>query len=333
MKSKTAAGVQRRRLGRTGLEVSAIGFGAWGIGKAWWGPTDDAESLKALRRTLELGINFFDTAYVYGDGHSERLIARAFQEAGRRALVATKVPPKNFQWPSRGALAEAFPPGWIQECTERSLKNLGVETLEIQQFHVWQDSWLAEPAWDKTLKTVEALKRQGKIRFWGISINSRLPKSALELVRSGLVDTVQVIFNLFEQEPTQDLFAACREKDVGVIARVPFDEGGLTGGLTEETRFPEGDFRRDYFAGGLLGETVRRAGALEKLLVKEDVPNLAAAALRFCLSFPEVSTVIPGMRRAAHVEANALASRFPPYPPAMLKKLRAHAWKRNLKDP
>lgn len=325
--------VAKRLLGRTGLSVSEIGYGAWGIGGSMWGPTDDAESLKSLRRALDLGVNFFDTAYVYGDGRSEKLIARAFKEAGRRALVATKVPPKNFQWPSRGRLSEAFPPEHVIACTERSLKNLGAETIEVQQFHVWQDSWLSEPTWEKTWKAVETLKKQGKIKHWGVSINSRAPASALELVRGGWADTVQVIFNLFEQEPLDELFPLCREKNVGVIARVPFDEGGLTGKLTESTAFEKGDFRESYFAGGLLKETVRRAKVLEKILVKDETPDLAAAALSFILSFPEVSTVIPGMRRPSHVEANARRSGLPPYPAKLLKELRAHAWKRGLNDP
>ncbi len=332
MTTPTAAALRRRILGRTGFEVSEIGFGAWGIGKSMWGKTEDSESLAALRRALELGINFFDTAYVYGDGHSERLIARAFREAGRRALVATKVPPKNFQWPSRGSLRETFPADWIIRCTERSLKNLEAEAVEIQQLHVWDDSWLKDPEWEKTYKAVEVLKKHGKIKHWGVSINDRAPKTALELVRSGLVDTVQVIFNLFEQEPAEELFPLCRERRVGVIARVPFDEGGLAGTLAEETVFEEGDFRRGYFSGGLLKETARRAKAVERVLVP-GAPDLAAAALRFCLSFPEVSSVIPGMRRAAHVEANSRMAGSRPYPARLLKELRAHAWKRDLKDP
>lgn len=322
-------------MGRTGLKIGPIGFGAWGVGKSMWGPTDDEESLKALLRALELGCNFFDTAYVYGDGHSESLIARAFEKFGRCAYVATKAPPKNFSWPSRGLLKDAFPAEWLISCTERSLRNLKTDCVEVQQFHVWQDSWLKEPEWEKTLRTIEVLKKNGKIKFFGVSINSRDPKSALEIVRSGVVDTVQVIFNLFEQEPLEELFPLCREKNVGIIARVPLDEGGLTGKLTEKTEFDPEDFRSNYFAGGLLKETVRRAKILEDILVVKEklAPNLAESALRYCLSFPEVSAVIPGMRTAQHVDANISLASSVPYPQGLIKELRPHAWKRNLNDP
>ncbi len=317
-----------RTLGRTGLRVSEIGFGAWGIGGDMWGPTDERESELALRRALELGIDFFDTAYVYGDGLSERLIARALRDSGRRGLVASKCPPKEMRWPGT-SLAASYPADWVVSCTERSLKNLGVETLDVQQFHSWKDEWLEEPAWQDTRRALEDLKRRGKIRFWGVSINNRQPASALKLVDSGLVDSVQVIFNLFEQEPAAELFPLCRKRSVGVIARVPFDEGGLTGTLTKDARFHEDDFRGGYFEGGLLEETVRRADALKGALGPAGVKSLAEGALRFCLSFPEVSTVIPGMRRSAHVEANVAVSGLSHYPEETLARLRAHAWKRD----
>ena len=333
MKSEIAAKVlPYRKLGRTGLEVLPIGYGAWGVGKSMWGPTDDEQSLKALTRALELGCNFFDTAYVYGDGHSERLIAKAFEEFGKRALVATKAPPKNFSWPSRGLLKETFPADWLIACTERSLRNLKTDCVDIQQLHVWQDSWLKEPEWDKTLRAVEVLKKHGKIRFFGVSINSRDPKSALEIVRSGVVDTVQAVFNLFEQEPREELFPLCREKNVGIIARVPLDEGGLSGTLSEDSKFDEDDFRSNYFAGGLLKETVRRAKILENILVHERKAskNLPEGALRFCLGFPEVSVVIPGMRTIKHVESNIALAASRPLEKSLLEELHPHAWKRNL---
>ncbi len=323
--------MQLRTLGRSGLKVSEIGFGSWGIGKSLWTDSDDAQSLAALRRALELGINFFDTAYVYGDGHSEALIARAFKEFGRGAMVATKVPPKNGKWPSAGPLQEAFPGDWIVRCTERSLKQLRAEQVELQQLHVWQDAWMDSAAFDDARTAMERLTRQGKVRFWGVSIDSRKPNSALRIAASGAIDTVQVIFNLFEQEPLDKLFPLCVEKKIGVIVRVPFDEGGLTGALREDTRFDPDDFRSSYFSGGLLAETVRRAKRLESALVDGDkAPNLAYAALRYCLSFPAVSTVIPGMRKASHVEANVRVSGEPPYPAETLEALREHAWKRNL---
>ncbi|MCX5788753.1 MAG: aldo/keto reductase [Elusimicrobia bacterium] len=322
--------MRRRKLGRTGLEVSELGYGAWGIGADMWSGSTDAEALASLRRALEAGVNFFDTAYVYGDGHSEELIAQAFKAAGRRALVATKVPPKNLSWIASRRIEDAFTPEWVVSCTERSLKKLSVERVEVQQLHTWTDDWLGQPALDDVVSALDKLKRDGKIRFWGVSIKARDPKSALGLARSGLPDTMQVVFNLFEQEPQGELFPLCREKGIGVIARVPFDEGGLTGKLREDAAFPEGDFRHSYFAGRYLAETVRRAKELEQRLVGGDTPDLAHAALRFCLSAPEVSTVIPGMRTPAHVDANAAVTRLPPYPAETLKELRAHAWKRDL---
>lgn len=318
-----------RALGRTGLQVSELGFGAWGIGGGLWSDSSDADSLAALRRALELGVNFFDTAYVYGDGHSEELIGQVLRETGRKAYVATKIPPKNKSWPSSGKIAEAFPPDWIVACTERSLRKLGADSVELQQLHVWNDGWLDDPAFDDTRAALERLKRVGKIRFWGASIDARRPRTAVRLVRSGLPDAIQAIFNLFHQEPADELLPACRSTGVGVLVRVPFDEGGLAGELSENSRFPDGDFRASYFAGRLLGETVRRAKALEGELVGVDTPDLAAAALRYCLSDPAASTVIPGMRRPAHVEANARASALPPYPAERLAALKAHAWKRD----
>jgi aryl-alcohol dehydrogenase-like predicted oxidoreductase len=328
--STSIRAAKMRPLGRTGLQVSEIGFGAWGIGKALWGETDDAESIKALTRAFELGCNFFDTAYVYGDGHSERLIAEALSGSRDKTILASKIPPANFKWPGQGSLKDAFPADWLAACTERSLKNLKTDVIDLQQFHVWKDEWLDDPAWDKTLSAVQKLKKEGKIRHWGVSINAREPKSALRLVDTGLVEAVQVVFNLFEQEPAGDLFRLCRKHNVGVIARVPFDEGGLTGTLTESTVFAEGEFRQGYFAGGLLAETVRRAKTLEKILVKDGVKTLSDAALKFCMSFPEVSTIIPGMRRVGHVEANLKMLGAAPYPKSSLKSLQTHAWKRTL---
>lgn len=320
--------MNHRELGRTGLTVAEIGFGAWGIGGKFWGPADDELSVAALRRALDKGVDFFDTAFVYGDGHSERLIARAFAESGRGGTVASKVPPKNWKWPGGGTLKDAFPADWVVSCTERTLKNLGVGTLDVQQFHVWRDEWLGQPGWEETWKALETLKRDGKIRFWGVSINDLDPGSALRLVASGKADTVQVIFNLFEQAPLAQLFPLCRKQSVGVIVRVPLDEGGLTGKLTEKTKFPGDDFRSDYFSGGRLAETVKRARSLEAVLVPQHAPDLAAAALKFCLSFPEVSTVIPGMRRPSHVDMNVGVSNGKGYPDSLLKELRQHAWKR-----
>lgn len=317
--------MKMRVLGKTGWKVSEIGYGAWGIGASWWGKTDDAESLASLRAAWDAGVNFFDTAYVYGDGHSERLIAEAL--AGKPAIVATKIPPKNQEWPPKPStpVSAAFPADWIRSCTERSLTNLRRDTIDLTQFHVWTDAWLRDDGWKET---VAKLKAEGKIRAFGVSINDHQPESALELVASGLVDSVQVIFNIFDQTPVEKLFPACRRYNVGVIARVPFDEGGLTGTLTSDTTFEKGDFRATYFRGDNLKKTVSRADDLKNLLNGE-AKTLPELALKFILAHPEVSTVIPGMRRAAHVSSNTAVSGSVPLSAATMDALKQHAWKRN----
>ena len=318
-----------RPLGRTGVRVSEIGFGAWGIGGSWWGGTDDAEALKALVRAQELGVNFFDTAYVYGDGHSERQIARAFAETGRRGFVASKVPPRNRQWPARPApISQIYPADWIVACTERSLKNLNTDCLDLQQLHVWHDDWAKVPEWKEA---VHQLKAAGKIRFFGLSINDYEPENCLKAIRTGLVDTIQVIYNLFEQAPSDQLFPACMADRVGVIVRVPFDEGSLTGALRPDTVFQKDDFRADYFRGDRLREVCERVKAFD-FLIRDEITTPAQAALKFCLSHPAVSTVIPGMRTVRHVEANARVSDGRLLALEELAKLKPLAWRRNFYD-
>lgn len=320
-----------RTLGRTGFSVSEIGFGGWGIGKSMWGATDDAESMRALHAAHESGVNYFDTAYAYGHGHSEKLIARLLKETRGKAVVSTKVPPKNWEWPAHPwtALGIAFPPEWIVSCAERSLRNLGTDRLDLLQFHVWHDNWLRDPLWPEVAATFARLKDQGRVRFVGASLNNDDPDSALALVRAGFVDQVQVLFNLFDQRAVERLFPACREQGVGVVVRCPFDEGGLTGRLTPGTRFEPEDFRNHYFGGDRLAETCRRAEALRPAVVGARAPNLAIAALKFTLSFPEVSTVIPGMRSVSHVAENCKASDGEYFGPSELKALAAHRWVRD----
>lgn len=315
-----------RTLGKTGLSISEIGYGGWGIGRSWWGPTDDTLSCQALSRAIDLGVTFFDTAYVYGDGHSERLIGSVLKERGAQAVIATKIPPKNWGWPAspQTPLKETFPAEWIRTCTERSLKNLGREPIDIQQFHVWTDAWLADDSWKET---VRQLKETGKIRCFGVSINDHQPESALRLVGSGLCDTVQVIYNIFEQRPAEQILPLCQKHQVGVIVRVPLDEGSLTGRFTPDTKFEGEDFRKEYFAGNRLKQTCERVERL-RFLIRGETQTLAQASLKFCLNHPAVSTVIPGMRRPEHVEENVAASDGP-LPPEDLERLKTHAWPRN----
>ncbi len=317
--------MKTRTLGRTGASVSEIGFGAWGIGAAWWGSTDDVESLRALQAAWKAGLTFYDTAYVYGDGHSEQLIQKALQ--GKDAFIATKIPPKNNEWPGnpKTAAQEVFPGDWLVSCTERSLKYLGRERLDLTQLHVWTDTWLGQGDW---AQTVERLKKQGKIRHFGVSINDHDPNSALKLVASGLVDTVQVIFNIFDQSPTEKLFPLCLKHNVGVIVRVPFDEGGLSGKLTLDTKFEKGDFRGQYFRGDNLKQTVERVEKLKSFLGPE-AKTLPELALKFILAHEAVSVVIAGMRTVKHVQENSAVSGTVPLSPKTVEALRAHAWPRN----
>jgi aryl-alcohol dehydrogenase-like predicted oxidoreductase len=319
-----------RILGRTGLEVSEIGFGAWGIGKGWWGETDDTQSIRTLIRAFELGVNFVDTAYGYGDGHSERLIAKAFEAYGQRATIATKIPLKSADWPpGPGTPArEAFPESWIIDHTEKSLRHLQTDRIDLQQLHIWRDEWLKETEW---LEAVTRLKKEGKIRFFGVSLMDHAPNTGLALVRSGIVDTVQVIYNIFDPSPQEKLFPLCLEKNVGVLARVPLDEGGLSGKLTPDTKFGPNTFQHSYFRGGRLKETCARVDRLKAFLGR-DRPSLPILALKFCLSHPAVSTVIPGMRRPEHVDENCSVSDGKILSDEEKRALKGHAWARNFYD-
>jgi aryl-alcohol dehydrogenase-like predicted oxidoreductase len=316
-----------RRLGRTGLEVSEIGYGAWGIGQSMWIGADDAESLRALDRAIDLGLNFIDTALAYGDGHSEQLVGQTVRKRTETVYVATKIPPKNMRWPARGGTHadEAFPADYIRAQTERSLANLGLETIDVQQFHVWHDDWLEQGDW---LETIEALKQEGKIRCFGVSINDHEPDTAIELVSSGRVDTVQVIYNVFDQSPEDELFPATEEHDVGVLARVPFDEGGLTGSITPETEFPAGDFRAQYFQGDRKQQVAQHVQEIvDDLGIAPE--EIAETALRYILSHDAVSTVIPGMRSIRNVERNCAVGDGKGLPREQVEKLHAHRWVRD----
>ena len=316
--------MRKRVLGRTGIEVSEIGYGAWGIGgKQWQGGTDD-ESVDALRRAFELGLNFIDTALAYGDGHSERLVGEI---APAGVHIATKVPPKNRLWPARPRIGikEVFPYDYIMRCTEESLRNLKRDTLDLQQLHVWNPEWIDDDDWRRAF---EDLKKSGKARFVGVSINDHQPDSAVDLVRTGLIDTVQVIYNIFDQSPEACLFPLVHELNIGVINRVPFDEGALTGTIDSTSQFAEGDFRAFYFRGDRKREVVKHVDALKRDMEGID-GLLPTIALRFCLSNLAVSTVIPGMRRVRNVEANVAASDAGPLPLDVQAILKKHAWEKD----
>jgi aryl-alcohol dehydrogenase-like predicted oxidoreductase len=304
--------------------VSEIGCGMWGMG-GWTGSTD-AESSQSLQRSVDLGCNFFDTAWAYGNGHSEKLLGQLVRaNPGKRLYTATKIPPKNLQWPSQRhfALDDCYPPDHIEKYVHSSLENAGLESFDLIQFHTWEDGWMDDDRW---LKKLDEVKRQRLVYAIGISLNRWEPWNGVRAVRAGVVDAVQVIYNILDQNPEDDLFPACRDMDVGVIARVPFDEGSLTGTLTKQSKWPPGDWRNTYFVPENLNATVDRVEAL-KLLVPPGM-TLPEMALRFIPMNPAVSTVIPGMRKVSHVESNVAASEAGPLPAALHSELRRHRWDR-----
>ena len=316
--------MRQRRFGRIGWSVSEVGFGMWGMGG--WSGSDDAESRASLQRAVDLGCTFFDTAWAYGAGHSERLLGELVRSRPERPLhVATKIPPKNHQWPARPTdrIDDVFPRDHIRRFIESSLNNLGLDHIDLIQFHVWDDGWAPEEGWQRG---IDDAKRQGLVRAFGLSLNRWEPENGVRALRTGLVDAVQVIYNIFDQAPEDTLFPLCRELDVAVIARVPFDEGSLTGNLTLESRWPEGDWRNGYFGPENLKASVQRAEALRPLIPPGlTMPDLA---LGFILANPDVSTVIPGMRKPRHVEANLAASDRGVLDPDLIGRLRAHRWDR-----
>ncbi len=322
-----------RRFGRTGWQVSEIGYGMWGL--AGWSGSDDQETLQSLHRAIELGCNFFDTAWAYGDGKSEQILGRVIKEDRNKAgiggpdkhlYVATKVPPKNRRWPSQRdfTLDDCYPPEYVEEYIEKSLKNLGLETIDLMQLHTWEDRWLND---ERLPKMIEAMKRSGKVRAFGPSLNRWEPANGIRCVLEGHADAVQVIYNIFDQNPEDALFPICRMKDTAVIARVPFDEGTLTGTLTVDSKWPEGDWRNTYFVRENLVSSVQHAEALRPLVpAGSTMPEMA---LRFILSNPDVATIIPGMRKIKNVEANTKASDLGPLPAELRRKLKEHRWDRN----
>lgn len=313
-----------RTFGRTGWQVSDIGYGMWGMGS--WSGSDDGESLESLQRAVDLGCNFFDTAFVYGNGRSENLLGKLIRNnPGKKIYTATKVPPKNMQWPTlpEYSLDECYPPEHVEEFVHKSLENAGLESFDLVQLHTWNDDWTNDDGWSDKF---HELKSQGLIGAVGISINRWEPWNGVRGVRSGKIDSVQVIYNVFDQNPEDDLLPACKEMNVAVIARVPFDEGTLTGTMTKETKFPEDDWRNHYFAPENLIPSVERADALRPLIPEGS--NMAEMALRFILSNETVSTIIPGMRKLKNVESNIRASDLGPLPEDLVSELKNHRWVR-----
>lgn len=313
-----------RKFGKAGWLVSEIGYGMWGVGG--WTGSNDRESLDSIQRSIDLGCNFFDTAYAYGEGHSEKILAKSMlSNKDKRLFAATKIPPKNRKWPSKRHfnLDDCFPPEYIEEFVNKSLKNLSVKKIDLIQFHTWEDSWLDD---GRLANKIEDLKASGLIERVGISINRWETWNGIKAVNSGLIDAVQVIYNIFDQNPEDELFPACRKMGVGVIARVPFDEGSLTGTLTPESKWPRGDWRNTYFTAENLLPTLERVEKLKSLV--PDGMTLAEMAMKFILANPDVSTVIPGMRKLHHVDQNIAVSASAPLPDELMSELKKFRWDR-----
>jgi len=316
--------MEYRKFGQTNWKVSEIGYGMWGM--AGWTGSDNEESMRSMQRAVDLGCNFFDTAWGYGEGKSEGLLGNLVRaNPGKKLFTATKMPPKNFQWPSRRefGVEDCFPPDHIESFVEKSLRNTGLDSFDIMQFHTWEDSWLED---DRMMNKMIDLKSQGLFHAIGISINRWEPWNGVKAVKSGLIDSVQVIYNIFDQNPKDELLPACRAHKVAVIARVPFDEGTLTGLLTKETTWPEGDWRNTYFVPENLHSSVEHADALKPLLAAG--MTMPEMALRFILGESTISTIIPGMRKLRHVESNIATSDAGPLSSHLMAELEKHRWDR-----
>lgn len=320
--------MQYRKFGRTNWEVSEVGYGMWGM--AGWTGSDDDQSFRSLDLAVELGCTFFDTAWAYGAGKSEQFLGALLRRhPNNKLFAASKIPPKNRQWPSKRGfqIADVFPADYIREYVEKSLQNLGTESLDLMQFHVWEDDWAEQEEWQRV---IEDLTKEGKVASWGISINRWEPNNSLKTLKTGAIDAVQVIYNIFDQNPEDLLFPLCLELDIAVIARVPFDEGTLTGTFTKETTFPADDWRSTYFVPENLHSSVEHADALKPLLT--DKLTMPEMALKFILNHPAVSTIIPGMRREQHVRSNMGVSGDTPLSETLLAELKTHRWDREPTD-
>ncbi|MFO7632008.1 MAG: aldo/keto reductase [Caldilinea sp.] len=318
--------MQYRNLGRTGMEVSAIGFGAWAIGGSW-GPQDEQDSLAALHRAIDLGVNFIDTAAGYGNGKSERLIGQVLKQRSETVYVATKTPPLPGNWPPSpyDVAEERYPERYLRENVEERLRTLQTDCIDLLQLHTWTRAWNRNP---KPFEVLRKLQAEGKIRSVGVSTPEHDQNSVIDLMRDGYVDAVQVIYNIFDQEPAAELLPAAQETQTGILVRVVFDEGVLAGKYTANTHFAEGDFRNNYFAGDRLARAVARVDKIKADIAEYGV-SMPQVALQFALAHLAVSTVIPGIRNIYQAEANSAVADAAPLPDALMEKLRGHAWLRS----
>jgi len=316
-----------RNFGRLAWSVSEIGYGMWGMGGQWKGGTDE-EAISSLHFAVDNGINFFDTAWAYGSGHSENLFRDAIlglQKEGK-IYVATKVPPKNMRWPGTSAddIKDVYPKEHILEYCQKSLENLGVDCIDLLQLHVWDDSWTESDLWQDA---VYDLKRQRLIKGFGLSLNKWEPSNGLKAITTGLIDSIQVVYNIFEQAPEDKLFPECQARNIAVIARVPFDEGSLTGSYNRDTTFDKDDWRSKFYTPRMLDESISRVDKIREILPSD--MTLAELSLKFILDNKAISTVIPGMRKVEHVKNNLLASDGVCLDKELYMKLKKFRWDRD----
>ncbi len=314
-----------RKFGKSASEVSEIGFGAWAIGGSW-GEQSDKDSLEALGTALENGVNFIDTAAGYGDGKSERIIGEFLKSRSEKVQVCTKTPPAPGKWPPSPycKIEERYSEKYLRENVEERLKNLQVESLDVLLLHTWTRAWNDNPS---ALKILQQMKSEGIIKQIGISTPEHDQNCVIQLMRDGMVDVLQVIYNIFEQEPAAQLLPVALETGTGIIVRVAFDEGVLTGKYRGNESFGPGDFRSNYFAGDRLERGVRRTEKIKKEF-GESGYSMPQLALKFAMSHEAVSTVIPGIRNRNQALQNTAVSDLPELSNEILQKLREHSWNR-----
>jgi len=316
-----------KQFARSDEEISLLGYGAWGIGQSMWIGAEDKESKKSLHMAIKNGVNFFDSALVYGNGHSEKLLGEVEKESGKKLFITSKMPSKRFEWPARdeSKLQDSYPKDHIIKMTDKSLKNLNREYIDLQQFHVWNDRWADNDEWKEA---IDELKQQGKVRYFGISVNDHQPENGIQTGKTGYIDAYQVIFNLFDQSPIDKLFPFCEEEKIAIIARVPLDEGALTGNVKPDTVFPRGDFRNNYFRDDRKEQVWERVQKIQEE-IKIETKSIVEAALRFTVSFQAVTTVIPGMRNTRHLQSNTDIIKMGPLSDTLLQNLQKHRWIRS----